>query len=75
MCSVGVRMRINNKTKQFNPIKVNLSNDVIIKSINCGQSHSLLLSTVGDVYTFGSNSNKQLGNNKKNRAIDSIKTE
>ncbi len=43
---------INDTTDQNIPIKVNLSNDIIIKSISCGQSHSLLLSTDEDVYEF-----------------------
>ena len=48
------QLGINNKTNQNIPIKVNLSNGVIIKSISCGYEHSLLLSTDGEIYAFGS---------------------
>ena len=37
------QLGINNKTHQNIPIKVNLSNDVIIKSISCGYSSQFVV--------------------------------
>jgi alpha-tubulin suppressor-like RCC1 family protein len=46
-------------------IKIRDSNKsiVIFKRIKCGQNYSLLLTSNGDIYAFGSNNFGQLGNN------------
>ena len=47
------------------PIKINIMNGVVIKKVVCGQYHSLLLSTEGDIYAFGCNQFGQIGNGNK----------
>ncbi len=46
-----------NNKKEFisKPTIVSLNNEISIKKISCGQSHSLLLSSDGHIYWFGSN--------------------
>ncbi len=56
------QLGINNVTHQNTPNKVQNLNDVFIEKIICGQNHSLLLSSVGDIYTFGYNNCGQIGN-------------
>jgi RCC1 and BTB domain-containing protein len=48
--------------KENIPMKINLSEDLKIKSISCGIAHSLLLTTDGDIYAFGCNKFCLLGN-------------
>jgi RCC1 and BTB domain-containing protein len=43
------------------PSLLNLNNEILIKKISCGSQHSILLSSDGDIYTFGDNSKYQLG--------------
>jgi RCC1 and BTB domain-containing protein len=57
-------------TNRNTPTKVNLTNDVIVKRIVCGKSHSLALSNMGEIYAFGLNTSGQLGiGNKTNQTI------
>ena len=41
--------------------RVVLADDIVIKKICCGRYHSLLLTSEGDVYSFGDNDCGQLG--------------
>jgi RCC1 and BTB domain-containing protein len=43
------------------PTKVSLTDGVIIKRIVCGKNHSLALSNMGEIYSFGINTLVQLG--------------
>jgi hypothetical protein len=55
----------NNKIIINKPTIVSLNNEISIKKISCGQSHSLLLSSDGYIYWFGSNGiEKQMTPNK-----------
>jgi RCC1 and BTB domain-containing protein len=56
---------ISNDNNQNFPIRINIMNGVLIKKIICGQYHSLLISTDGDIYAFGCNNFGQLGNGNK----------
>jgi RCC1 and BTB domain-containing protein len=56
---LGIDNTVN--TIENTPVKINLSEDLIIKSISCGFAHSLLLTTDGDIYAFGCNKFCQLG--------------
>ena len=47
------------------PIRINIMNGIVIKKVVCGQYHSLLLSTDGDIYAFGCNQFGQIGNGNK----------
>jgi RCC1 and BTB domain-containing protein len=52
------------------PTKITSSEGVIFLKIACGPHHSLILSTVGDLYAFGYNTCGQIGNgNTKNQII------
>ena len=61
---------------QFEESSLNLpkmcSYNVVIKSISCGQNHSLFASDSGHVYSMGSNSHGQLG--QKDKSIKSKNT-
>ena len=47
------------------PVRINVYNGVAIKKVVCGQYHSLLLSSDGDIYAFGCNQFGQIGNGNK----------
>ena len=49
------------KLTSLGPGRVHLPNNVKISSISCGLHHTLLLSTAGQVFAFGSNTHGQLG--------------
>ena len=49
------------KLTSLGPGRVHVPNNVKISSISCGLHHTLLLSTTGQVYAFGSNTHGQLG--------------
>lgn len=49
------------KLSSLPPAKIALAKDVKITQIACGLHHTLMLSSVGEVYAFGSNSHGQLG--------------
>jgi alpha-tubulin suppressor-like RCC1 family protein len=61
------QLGIGNQTNQNRPQKIDLNNNQIIKSISCGEYHSLLLTTVGDIYAFGCNEFGQIGNQTINQ--------
>jgi RCC1 and BTB domain-containing protein len=50
-----------NNTNQSKPIKINRFNNEKIVSIACGAAHSLVLTDVGHVYSWGFNVGGQLG--------------
>jgi len=52
------------------PIKIQLENIGVIRRIICGGYHAVLLTESGKVYTFGDNSNNQLGTDEKILACD-----
>ncbi|XP_054155256.1 RCC1 and BTB domain-containing protein 1-like [Oppia nitens] len=56
---------LGNDISQTIPTKINIMNGVIINKVVCGQYHSLLLSTDGDIYAFGCNQFGQIGNGNK----------
>uniref|UniRef100_A0A8C0SP28 HECT domain-containing protein n=1 Tax=Canis lupus familiaris TaxID=9615 RepID=A0A8C0SP28_CANLF len=47
------------------PMKIKTLNDIKIKQVSCGHYHSLALSEGGQVFSWGSNSDGQLGLGKK----------
>ncbi len=59
------RILIRSTAHQNKPQRIDLNENQIAKSISCGHSHSLLLTTVGDIYAFGSNIFGQIGNGIK----------
>jgi len=61
------QLGMGNRTTQIRPQKIELNNNQIIKSISCGECHSLLLTTVGDIYAFGCNEFGQIGNQTINQ--------
>jgi RCC1 and BTB domain-containing protein len=67
------QLGINNVTHQNTPNKVQNLNDVFIEKIICGQSHSLLLSSVGDIYAFGYNRCGQIGDGNTNNLSNPFK--
>ena len=48
------------------PELVEMPNNVSVKQISCGIYHSLLLTTEGNIYSFGYNRHGQLGHNHEN---------
>jgi RCC1 and BTB domain-containing protein len=64
---------IGNKKNQNRPQKIDLNNNQIIKSISCGQYHSLLLTTAGDIYAFGYNNFGQIGNGNQTNQLNPVK--
>jgi RCC1 and BTB domain-containing protein len=55
------------------PTKVSLAEEVIVKKIVCGKSHSLALSNMGEIYAFGNNTCGQLGIGNKTNQNNSFK--
>jgi alpha-tubulin suppressor-like RCC1 family protein len=57
------------KTYNFTnvPVKVILPDNTTIESISAGQNHSLALDNNGNVWAWGDNSFKQIGNNKTDK--------
>ena len=49
------------KLTSLGPGRVHCGNNVKVAAISCGLHHTLLLSTTGQVYAFGSNTHGQLG--------------
>ncbi|MCQ2821436.1 MAG: hypothetical protein MJ252_29600 [archaeon] len=43
------------------PLQINLKDEIKIKKIQCGWLHTVLLSSAGNVYTFGCNDDGALG--------------
>ena len=63
---LGIKKTKHLKIDSPQPLQMN---GIIIKSIACGQDHSLLLSSDGDIYAFGSNKFGQLGLNDTNNRL------
>ncbi len=57
----GGQIGCGNTRNQFTPININGFNNEKIVSIACGGGHSLVLTNIGQVYSWGSNSFGQLG--------------
>jgi alpha-tubulin suppressor-like RCC1 family protein len=57
-----------NEPKFFAVFDENKCN-VFIEKISCGYAHSLLLSSDGNIYAFGTNSNGELGNQKEENEL------
>ena len=50
------------KTDSTSPVAVTMPNDAVFVKISAGYDHVLALSSAGQVYTWGSNGNRQLAN-------------
>ncbi len=55
------------------PVKDESINNIMVKKISCGLTHSLLLTQNGDIYAFGSNNLGQLGNSNQKNLITPTK--
>lgn len=59
------QLGINSKQNHINPILITSLIDVTIVKVVCGLDHSLVLSSEGKIYSWGSNIKGQLGHGKK----------
>jgi hypothetical protein len=73
---LGIGNNHSNEPKFVAVVDENKCN-VFIEKISCGLDHSLLLSSDGNIYAFGSNESGELGNQKKKNELSPqrIKTE
>lgn len=56
------------------PMKVPLAEGIVIVKVACGYSHTLALSQLGQVFSWGSNNHGQLGISKQQHKTSIIKT-
>ena len=67
------QLGLKHSDKECKPTLIQMPNNVSVKQISCGSHHSLLLTTDGDIYSFGHNGHGQLGlNHNKNVNIPTL---
>ncbi|GFH12745.1 UV-resistance 8 protein, partial [Haematococcus lacustris] len=55
------RLGHGNTTDQFLPKPITFFSGMIIKEVTCGDTHTLVVTDMGELFTFGRNQNGQLG--------------
>jgi alpha-tubulin suppressor-like RCC1 family protein len=66
---LGIGNTVNSNEQKFVAVIDENKCNVFIEKISCGSEHSLLLSSDGNIYAFGSNESGQLGNQKEENEL------